>query len=357
MIKSINLKQKQFVNFLIKEMKQWTAIGCLCFLSLLNFNGFAQEKVSEVDIKDLYVRDPYIVTDHDNKVYYLYKSIPASSNTPNKATGVELYKSKDLKRWQGPYTVFTTPADNWITGVIWAPEVHYYRGKYYLFATMNSDIEWKKQRASFPNYFFRGTQIFHADKPEGPFLPFDNKEPHTPMDRMALDGTLWVEDGIPYMIYCHEWVQIEDGTMELVQLEKDLSKPVGESVTLFNASVAPWSTGNKQGDGTVTYVTDGCFLYRTKKGKLLMIWSSFKNGKYAIGIAESTTGKVKGPWKQQTDLLFEEHGGHGMLFKTLEGKLMLTFHGPNSPGGSERMKIFEVEDAGNTLLLKKQLFN
>jgi len=42
------------------------------------------------------------------------------------------------------------------------------------------------------------------------------------MDRMAFDGTLWVEEGQPYMIYCHEWVQVEDGTMELVELAPDL---------------------------------------------------------------------------------------------------------------------------------------
>lgn len=183
-------------------------------------------------------------------------------------------------------------------------------------------------------------------------MPFKNKEPHTPMDRMALDGTLWEENGVPYMVYCHEWVQIEDGTMELVQLAPDLSHAAGESLTLFNASAAPWSTGNVHKDGATTYVTDGCFLYRTKAGKLLMIWSSFKNGKYAIGIAESATGKIRGPWKQQPDPLFEEHGGHGMLFKTFEGKLMLTFYRPNIPAGSERMRIFEIEDTGNTLKLK-----
>lgn len=329
---------------------------CFCFLSKMN-NLLAQEKVSEIDIKDLYVRDPFIVADEREKDYYLYKASQVTDAKGNKTSGVVLYKSKDLKKWRGPYTVFVTPEDNWITGAIWAPEIHYYRGKYYLFATMNSNIEWKKKREGYPNYFFRGTQIFHSEKPEGPFLPFDNKEPHTPMDRMALDGTLWEENGIPYMIYCHEWVQVEDGTMELMQLNHDLSRSAGESITLFNASGAPWSTGDKKPDGSTTYVTDGCFLYRTKAGKLLMIWSSFKNGKYAIGIAESKTGKVKGPWIQQSNLLFEEHGGHGMLFKTFEGKLVLTFHGPNSPGGSERMKLFEVEDTGMSLLLGKQLFN
>ena len=107
-------------------------------------------------------------------------------------------------------------------GLIWAPEVHCYRGKYYLFATINSDIVWKKEQKGWPPYIWRGTQIFRSNSPEGPFVPFSGDR-HTPADEMALDGTLWVEDGIPYMIYCHEWVQIADGSIKLVELSSDLS--------------------------------------------------------------------------------------------------------------------------------------
>jgi len=330
-------------------------IPLVIFMVALLLNGryvTAQENVSTVHIKDLHVRDPYILADQQDRSYILYKSAPVKDKQGADASGVVAYRSKDLEYWEGPYVVYATPADNWIKGAVWAPEVHPYRGKYYLFATLNSDIEWKAQREDFPKYTFRGTQVFCADHPMGPFLPFDKKLPHTPMDRMALDGTLWVEDETPYMVYCHEWVQIEDGTMEVVQLAPDLSKTVGSSLTLFHASSAPWSTGNRRTDGTLTYVTDGCFLYRTKTGKLLMMWSSFKEGSYAIGIAESTTGKLTGPWKQQEHLLFDQNGGHGMLFTTFDGRLMLTFHQPNSPGGKERAQIYEVVDKGNTLVLK-----
>jgi hypothetical protein len=172
---------------------------------------------------------------------------------------------------------------------------------------------------------------------------------------MCLDGTLWVENGTPYMIYCHEWVEMMDGTMELVELKKDLSATVGQPMRLFCASAAEWSTGSPRKDGSRTYVTDGCFLYRTKTGKLLMIWSSFKNGEYAVGIAESTTGKVIGPWRQQENLLFDKHGGHGMIFKTFDGRLCVVLHAPNSPGGAERAHIFEIEDLGDTLRLKGEL--
>lgn len=317
--------------------------------------AFAQQAVGTVHIKDLHIRDPYIIADKETKTYFLYKSSPVGNGTMG-GSGVVVYKSKDLEHWEGPYTVFTTPNDNWIKGTIWAPEVHRYNGKYYLFATMNSDIDWKKRRADWPRYSFRGTQVFYADSPMGPFLPFDDKRPHTPMDWMALDGTLWVENGQPYMIFCHEWVEVEDGTMELVKLNQDLSAAEGLPLTLFNASSAVWSTGTTHSDGTVSYVTDGCFVYRTKTGKLLMIWSSFKEGQYAIGIAESTTGKIAGPWRQQEDVLFAENGGHGMLFESFDGTLMLTFHGPNSPSGAERAQIYSLSDDGNTLHLRKRLY-
>lgn len=320
------------------------------FLGSLSL-AFSQQKT----ISEIYIRDPYILADPQTKTYYMYRSSSVSDDKGKMLGGVEVFKSKDLKQWEGPVRVFTVPSDNWITGGVWAPEVHAYKGKYYLFATLNSEISWKKRQEGWPEYLFRGTQIFHADSPEGPFLPF-NLVPHTPIDRMVLDGTLWEEDGVPYMIYCHEWVQVADGTMELVRLAPDLSAPAGNATTLFCASAADWSTGSVHPAPLPTsYVTDGCFLYRTRTGKLLMIWSSFMNGEYAIGIAESTTGKVLGPWRQQPVPLFNKNGGHGMIFRSFDGKLYITFHGPNSPAGSERAHIYELEDAGDTLTLKKEL--
>lgn len=300
--------------------------------------AFAQQS-----IEDIYIRDPFILPDASTGQYYMYRRIAGGNDVLG---GVEVFKSRDLKNWEGPVEVFKVPADNWITGKIWAPEVHKYKGKYYLFATINSDIVWKKPIGS-TQRTFRGTQVFWSKSPEGPFQAFD-KVPHTPIEEMALDGTFWVEDGQPYMVYCHEWVETLDGEMKLVKLKKDLSATEGPSVRLFCASAAPWSTGPD------TYVTDGCFLYKTCTGKLLMVWSSFMNGEYAIGIAESTTGRVLGPWKQQEKPLFSKDGGHGMIFKTFDGHLCLVIHAPNSH--DERAHIFELEDVGDTLVLKGEYF-
>lgn len=320
----------------------------ISFMALLGFacSAFA------LNIEDINIRDPFILTDSARQIYYMYRTADSIMGGGTVRGGVEVFTSRDLKNWNGPQTVMRIPDDNGLTGTVWAPEVHRYNGRYYLFATINSDIEWKKRREGWYPYRWRGTQIFHADTPEGPFRPF-SQFVTTPMDWMALDGTLWVEDNKPYMVFCHEWVQTDDGTMEAVELTPDLSAMASGPQTLFCGSAPGWSTGIEHSPGLPKgYITDGCYLYRTKTGKLLMIWSSFSNGDYAIGIAESVTGSVRGPWRQQENPLFVKNGGHGMIFKTLDGGLRLILHQPNSPLGAERARIFEIEDTSHTLELK-----
>jgi len=301
---------------------------------------------------DLRVRDPFILPDPTTKTYYLYRQIAnGRRDTTEGVRGVEVFQSKDLRSWTGPQTVFAQPPGFWADAEVWAPEVHAYRGKYYLFVTFTANRSLPGDSAAgAPPMRPRGTQILVADQPTGPFQPLANHA-HTPAGWMSLDGTLWIEDGVPWMIFCHEWHQITDGTMDLVQLAPDLSAPVGESRLLFPATAAPWVKSMKESiGGHHGYVTDGPFLYRTKTGKLLMIWSSFGTQRYAIGIAESTSGKVTGPWVQHPEPLFKADGGHGMIFTTFEGQLTLCFHQPNSRP-DERMRFYPLEDTGDTLRL------
>ena len=109
---------------------------------------------------------------------------------------------------------------------------------------------------------------------------------------MTLYGTLFVEGDVPYMVYAHEWLQMLDGTMEAVRLKPDLSAAAHQPFYLFKASDAPWlQDQQKVTKKNRTYVTDGPELYRTKTGKLLMIWSSYREGLYVETIAHSITGK------------------------------------------------------------------
>lgn len=85
-----------------------------------------------------------------------------------------------------------------------------------------------------------------------------------------------------------------------------------------------------------------------------MIWSSFSATGYTTGVATSANGKLAGPWKQQVEPIFAADGGDPMLFKRMDGRLMMVLHSPNE-GGKERAKLFEIEDTGEILKIKKAL--
>jgi hypothetical protein len=164
-----------------------------------------------------------------------------------------------------------------------------------------------------------------------------------------------VEGGVPYLVFCHEWTQIMNGTVEAVRLPKNLGVPEKTPFTLFTGFNAPYIT-DSQPDPRKSYVTDGCFLFKTQTGKLGMIWSSWKGKDYVLMAAYSQSGKLKGPWIQDKELLFQDNGGHGMLFHTFDGKLMLSMHYVDPKDQRPRRKpvFMEMDDSGDRLIIKKE---
>lgn len=307
--------------------------GLLTLVVCLTAPVAARAEDKGVRLDAFRARDPFILPDAPSRTYYLV--------TRSRA-GVCVRTSGDLAQWSEPVDVFTRPPDFWGGPSVWAPEMHLHKGKYYIFATFMNDKPIGEQWPDWPARIHRGTQILVADAPTGPFRSFANR-PHTPEEEMALDGTLWVEDGVPYMVYCHEWVQIRDGSIKVIRLQDDLSGAIGEPKLLFRAGEAHWTPRDRK-----SYVTDGPALYRTKTGRLLMLWSSFTDSGYTTGIAESESSGIHGPWTHQMEPLFRKDGGHAMVFRDFEGRLILALHSPNREP-DERCRLFLLEDTGKTL--------
>lgn len=284
---------------------------------------------------DIHIRDPFVLLLADG-TYVMYGTVGAESWTPY-ATGTDCYTSTDLLHWDGPFRVFTPPAGFWADRNFWAPEVHAYQGKYAMFMTFKAEG------------VRRGTQILLADSPRGPFLPISDG-PATPRDWECLDGTLHVDnDGHPWMVFCHEWVQVGDGEICAVRLSDDLTTPLGEPHLLFRASEAPWAEEiNSKGRRGI--VTDGPWMHRTADGTLLMLWSSFRAGAYTVGIAQSASGDILGPWRQQPQPLYDADGGHCMIFRTFDGQLKLSLHRPNA-SPNERPDFVALHEDGGTLVV------
>lgn len=324
-------------------------------------------------LADIPVHDPFVFADSRSGTYYLYSGAAPRLNGVDRH-GVLVYKSTDLEEWEGPYGVFAVPDGVWADPQhgAWAPEVHEYRGRYYLLVTLhNEDRPLEGDPVQGYAKHWRGTVSAVSDSPEGPFELLQTDGPLIASERMTLDGTLYIdEEGAPWMVYCHEWVQTLDGTIEAVRLTEDLASAVGEPILLFKGSSAPWlnpdAAQETSDDGLrrephsgptvqphassaagepAVYVTDGCQLYRTSGGSLVMLWSSYEEGSYVQTIARSASGRLEGPW-EQLEPLVQEDSGHGMLFRTFDGRRMLILHRPFSMPES-RGYLYEVEDRGD----------
>lgn len=276
-----------------------------------------------------WLRDPCILA--ENGVYYAY------------GTGWLCYKntSGDLGgAWELVGTVASVADTADDDGSHWAPEVHKYGGAYYMFTTYKSK-----------STGHRGCAIFRSESPEGPFRQITDGH-ITPHDWDAIDGTFYIDpEGQPWMVFVHEWTCRPNGigSFAAARLSDDLTTFISEPIELFYANEAVWATAG---------VTDGCWMYTTAEGELLMIWSNFAADGYSVGIAHSSNGRLDGKWTQETERLYgksqgwQYDGGHAMTFVGFDGKLYLSFHSPNTPSGDrqERPCFMAIREENGTLV-------
>ena len=100
---------------------------------------------------DINIRDPFVLP-FEGK-YYMYGS------RVGEQLGFDVYISDDLENWDKSESVFEIFDGFWATTDCWAPEVHFYNGKFYMFASFKA-----------PNHT-RATQILVSDMPDGKFKP------------------------------------------------------------------------------------------------------------------------------------------------------------------------------------------
>lgn len=316
-----------------------------CFASQFIFaqNRNYNEPRTNVPLDSIRLSDPAILADHNTNMYYMT------------GTGGMLWKSKDLKYWDGPYQVVEHDKNSWMgeKPMIWAAELHKYNDKYYYFATFTNK-EVMVDTINGKALERRASHVLVSDKPDGPYVPMED-ETYLPAGMLTLDGTFWVDkDGKPYMIYCHEWLQNNNGTMEKIELKPDLSSSVGKGKILFRASDSPWSREEIDGKTGPNKVTDGPYLFRTGTGRLGMIWTSWVYNVYTQGVVYSESGTLDGPWIQEHDPITPPDFGHGMLFQTLDGKWLMSVHSHREENGRYiRIPcLFNIDLSGDKLIIE-----
>ena len=268
--------------------------------------------------EEIRIRDPFILA-HDG-YYYLYGTIGEP-----KARELYVHKSRDLENWEEPSVIYTLSDDSWAEGQLWAPEVHEYRGRFYLFLSIKGKNG------------LRGTEISMATTPEGPFIPISDA-PATPAGQSCIDGTLYVENGRPYMIYSHDWpdcyCEAEGayiGEIWAVELSEDLTRAAGDPFMLFSSKDAPLSGNNPtfcryEGKDIVRYGSDGPFVTKLSDGRPFLLWSPIPGGNYVV--IGAVADHIRAPWRHIEPEIFAENGGHPMVFTDLNGQKQLAIHWP-----------------------------
>ena len=73
-------------------------------------------------------------------------------------------------------------------------------------------------------------------------------------------------------------------------------------------------------------------------------------------MAYSESGTLDGPWIQEKDPVTPPNFGHGMLFRTFDGRLLMSVHShKNIRGRYHRVPhLFEVDDSGDRIVVGKE---
>ena len=276
------------------------------------------QPVRTVAIDTMELRDPFVILDRRDRTYYMT------------GTGGAVWASKDLRLWNGPYNVLQPDTTMWMGSnpVIWAPEIHEWNKKFYYMATFTRPdiIIDKVAGRDIPR---RSCQLFVANDLKGPYKPIPAERPLLRADQPSLDATFCYDElGAGYIIYSHEWIQNWDGTVQIIRLTDDFAKQMGEPYVMFTASQNPWSSGvDSLGQKSFCPVMDGPFLFDTEGGELGILFSTYIDGEYAVGVAYSEKNHgLNGPWHIEPEPLVRDNNGHPMLFKDFDGTLVMAVH-------------------------------
>lgn len=262
------------------------------------------------DIKPLFnaqIRDVVVCVGGDGK-YYLTGS--TGNDIWNFNDGVELWRSDDLKKWEYMGLVWTFEKDaTWETWryhnrpvrALWAPEIHYVKGNFYITLSMPPGD--------------RGILKSASGKPEGPYVNALANDARLEGD---IDASLFEDDnGIVYLVYGGGFIaQMKD---DMSGLAEEPVKPVlldPDMDTNHHASTCP-PRRNCQDIGR-----EGAFMFK-RNGLYYLTAADTYEGRYSSMVAVSD--RIYGPYKWRHEAV--PCGGGTSYFKDNTGQWWCTFFG------------------------------
>lgn len=243
--------------------------------------------------------DPTIVRGNDGW-FYAYGTQNDWSNGLVRITPI--VRSKDMVKWDYVGDVFATPPTWKSDGGVWAPNINFYNGRYYLY--YSKAVLWDTNP---------GIGVAVADYPYGPF---------TDLGKVLDTKSIGIENSIdPFFI------ETGSGRYKVkylfwgsfrgiygIQLADDMKTTVGEKFQI---------AGNAF-EGTYIYMKDNMFYFFGSCGNCC----DGADSKYRVTVAASSN--IKGPYLTKEGKNIIQNGVEGTLF--LQGDAKTGFVGPGHNG-------------------------
>ena len=180
--------------------------------------------------------DPWVIR-HDG-YYYV-----CQSNGDINSKGISVSKSSKLSQLGKPVTVWNTPAKGWNSSQVWAPELHYFNKKWYIYYAAGK---------AGPPYIHQRSGVLESvtDDPQGKYI--DKGILNTGIDKGNETGMIWAIDvnvgrinGVLYAVWSG-WEQnaMTDKTSQHLYIA-EMSNPwtISSNRVKISSPDQPWETG------------------------------------------------------------------------------------------------------------------
>lgn len=295
------------------------ALACLAACLLVACGGRAEGErtyanpLRTVAGDTLRIADPFVYRHGDT--YYL-TGTTGNTGVP----GFDFYTSDDMVTWTPRGELYRRPADHFGTDCFWAPEVKYYKGRFYMtYSCLDAE---------------RGillTCLAVSEQPDGPFR--DLYAPWFAPEYSAIDCHIFVDDdpqATPYLYYsCNGHRDgYAFGEIYAVRLKPDLSGFDGEPELIAQAS-QPWELVRSD----VNRCNEGPFVVKCG-GTYYMTYSANDTGYEYYGVGVATAPSPLGPWTKCADnpLMTTDVGagisspGHNSVVESPGGEMFIVYH-------------------------------
>jgi GH43 family beta-xylosidase len=308
-----------------------TRLLLLCCCSLLASPSFAQQPAA---VKPTFTNpllpagaDPWSIY---HKGYYYY--------THTTGRNITLWKTKSLSQLQtAPHkVVWTPPATGPNSRDIWAPELHFLNGKWYLYYAADAGTNqthrlWVLENAS-------------ADPLEGTWT--DKGQLRDSANKWAIDGSVFENNGQHYLVWSG-WEDDVNGRQNIYLARLKNPWTVEGPSLKVSTPIFPWERNgdlNNPQDPPHVDVNEGPQVLR-HGDKLVLVysasgcWTDF----YALGMLTASANSdllQPGSWTKSTVPVFQQDPsakvyapGHNSFFKSPDGtEDWILYHANDEPG-------------------------